>query len=325
MCLYPKLIKNKKYLPNKKNNWNPPKCTDYRVLYITAACGKCLECRKQKQREWLVRMSEELRNEPNAYFMTLTFSEEKLEEYKKLCNSEDPNVIVTKAMRMMLERCRKKIGRSVKHWFISELGHNGTERVHLHGLVWGIGMDKAVEEKWQNGIVFTGTYVNEKTINYITKYITKIDKDHKEFTGVILCSPGIGAGYLKRGDCNKHIYKKGDTIETYRLRNGAKINLPIYYRNKIFTEEEREKLFIDKIEKGEVWVMGQKVRIDDTEYYEALLKQAREDANRLHGDIEEEWEEQKYMNRLQRQRKKQQESMRLLENHFFTSTDECPF
>ena len=46
--------------------------------------------------------------------------------------------------------------------------------------------------------------------------------------------------------------------------------------------------------------MGQKARIDDTEYYEALLKQAREDANRLHGDIEEEWEEQKYMKRLQR-------------------------
>ena len=69
MCLYPKLIKNKKYLSNKKNNWNPPKCEDYRVLYVTAACGKCLECRKQKQREWLVRMSEELRHDPNAYFM----------------------------------------------------------------------------------------------------------------------------------------------------------------------------------------------------------------------------------------------------------------
>ena len=58
MCLYPKLIKNKKYLPTKKNNYNPPKMVDSRTAYITAACGKCLECRKQKQREWLVRMSE---------------------------------------------------------------------------------------------------------------------------------------------------------------------------------------------------------------------------------------------------------------------------
>lgn len=325
MCLYPKLIKNKKYLPNKKNNWNPPKCEDYRVLYVTAACGKCLECRKQKQREWLVRMSEELRHDPNAYFMTLTFSEEKLEEYKKLCNSEDPNTIATKAMRLMLERCRRKLGHSVKHWFISELGHTGTERVHLHGLVWGIGMDKLVEEKWQNGITFTGTFVNERTINYITKYITKIDEDHKEFTGVILCSPGIGGGYLKRGDSSKHIYKKGETIETYRLRNGAKINLPTYYRNKLFTEEEREKLWIDKIEEGIVWIMGQKIRIDNTEEYEQLLEQARNDAIRLEGYQKEEWDKQKYFKRLERQRKKQQEELRKWENHMFQSTEECPF
>ena len=204
-------------MPNKKNNWNPPKCEDYRVLYVTAACGKCLECRKQKQREWLVRISEGLRHDPNAYFMTLTFSGEKLEEYKKLCNSEDPNTIATKAMRLMLERCRRKLKHSIKHWFITELGHNGTERIHLHGLVWGIGMDKLVEEKWQNGIVFTGTFVNEKTINYITKYITKTDEYHKEFTGQILCSAGIGHGYTQRADANKHVYKRGETIETYRF------------------------------------------------------------------------------------------------------------
>ena len=51
MCLYPKLIRNKKYLPTKKNNYNPPKMVDPRTAYITAACGKCLECRKQKQRD----------------------------------------------------------------------------------------------------------------------------------------------------------------------------------------------------------------------------------------------------------------------------------
>lgn len=325
MCLYPKLIKNKKYLPNKKNNWNPPKCEDYRVLYVTAACGKCLECRKQKQREWLVRMSEELRHDPNAYFMTLTFSEEKLEEYKKLCNSEDPNTIATKAMRLMLERCRRKLKHSIKHWFITELGHKGTERMHLHGLVWGIGMDKLVEEKWQNGIVFTGTFVNEKTINYITKYITKTDECHKEFIGQILCSAGIGHGYTQRSDAQKHTYKKGETIETYRLRNGAKINLPTYYRNKLFTEEEREKLWIDKIEKGIVWVMGQKVKIDNTEEYEALLEQARHDAIRLQGHQEQNWDKQKYFKRLEKQRKKQQKEMKKWENHMFQSTEECPF
>lgn len=325
MCLYPKLIKNKKYLPNKKNNWNPPKCEDYRVLYVTAACGECLECRKQKQREWLVRMSEELRHNPNAYFMTLTFSEEGYNEVKKLCENEDENEIATKAIRLTLERIRRKTGKSLKHWFITELGHKGTERLHLHGLVWEINSDKLIEEKWTYGITYTGTFVNEKTINYITKYITKVDEDHKEFQGKILCSAGIGAGYTERADAHKHTYKKGETIETYRLRNGAKINLPTYYRNKIFTEEEREKLWIDKIEKGIVWIMGQKVRIDNTEEYEALLEQARHDAIRLQGYQEQNWDKQKYFKRLERQRKKQQEEMRKWENHMFQSIEDCPF
>ena len=75
MCLYPKLIRNKKYLPTKKNNYNPPKTVDPRTVYITAACGKCYECRKQKARGWLVRMEEELRHNPNAIYITLTLED----------------------------------------------------------------------------------------------------------------------------------------------------------------------------------------------------------------------------------------------------------
>ena len=59
MCLYPKLILNRKYLPNKKNGGIPPKCPDERLRYVTAACGKCYECRKQKARGWLARMENE--------------------------------------------------------------------------------------------------------------------------------------------------------------------------------------------------------------------------------------------------------------------------
>ena len=40
MCLYPKLIKNRRYVPNKKNGGVPPQCPDERLLYVTAACGK---------------------------------------------------------------------------------------------------------------------------------------------------------------------------------------------------------------------------------------------------------------------------------------------
>ena len=49
-------------------------------------------------------------------------------------------------------------------------------------------------------------------------------------------------------------FKGSETNETYRLPNGAKLNLPIYYRNAIYTEEEREALFLSKVEKGIVWI-----------------------------------------------------------------------
>ena len=101
--------------------------------------------------------------------------------------------------------------------------------------------------------------------------MTKIDEKHPNFIGKVLCSRGIGAGYTKRPDAAKHKYKKGETIETYRLRNGAKINLPIYYRNKLFTEKERELLFIDKIDKGIIYVLGTRVHRDDEKYYIQLL------------------------------------------------------
>ena len=58
MCLYPKLISNKKYTANKKNGGNIPPILDNRVLLVPVGCGKCMECLKQKAREWQIRMSE---------------------------------------------------------------------------------------------------------------------------------------------------------------------------------------------------------------------------------------------------------------------------
>ena len=123
---------------------------------------KMLGVSETKTREWLVRMSEELRTEPNAYFMTLTVSDENYEILKNTCKSEDENTIATKAIRLMLERIRKKTGKSIKHWVITELGHDKTERLHLHGIVWGIGTDQLIREKWNYGITFTGNYTKHK-------------------------------------------------------------------------------------------------------------------------------------------------------------------
>ena len=108
----------------------------------------------------------------------------------------------------MLERIRRKTGKSLKHWFITEKGHESTERLHIHGIVWGIGSDKLVEEKWSYGITFTGTFVNRKNNKLHYKIHNKNRRSTQKFQGKILCSAGIGANYVNRGDAYKHTYKK---------------------------------------------------------------------------------------------------------------------
>ena len=77
-------------------------------------------------------MSEEKRNNPNAYFLTLTIDDKSYKQLKQKYNLKDNNDIATKAIRLCPERVRKQTGKSVKHWFITELGHEKTERLHLH-------------------------------------------------------------------------------------------------------------------------------------------------------------------------------------------------
>ena len=111
MCLYTKYVKNPRYVPNKKNKGRPPKLTDERLEYVPASCGKCIECRKRKQREWIARLSEEIRIN-KGIFVTLTISNKSFYELREK-KEETENDICTKAMRRFLERIRKETGTSI--------------------------------------------------------------------------------------------------------------------------------------------------------------------------------------------------------------------
>ena len=236
MCLYPKFILNRKYVPNKKNGGNPPTMKDERTKYVPVGCGKCMECMKQKAMRWQVRLHEEIRVNPRADYVTLSFSEESLIKLDNKINSGKDkitgynldNKMAILGVRLFLERWRKQFKTSLKHWLVTELGHVNTERIHIHGLIWPDYPREYVTKIWQYGNVWFGDYVNEKTINYIIKYINKQDEDHKYYTPVILTSPGIGSGYLKRVDKERNKFRGKDTIEYYTTRNGIKLPLPIY-------------------------------------------------------------------------------------------------
>ena len=301
MCLYPRLIRNRKYTETKKNGGNIPPIQDKRVLMVPVGCGKCIECKKQKARNWQVRLQEDIRVNKNAKFVTYTFSEHELQkldnEIKKLSGYDRDNEICRLAVRRYTERWRKKYGKTLRHWLVTELGHANTERVHMHGIVWTDKV-KDIGDIWKYGKIWIGEYVNAKTINYIVKYVNKVDASHKTYNSKIFTSQGIGKEYVNRQDSKRNKYKKEKTIETYKTREGVELALPVYYRNKIYNEDERERLWLEKLDKEERYVCGVKVDISkgEDEYYK-LLEMMRQKNKRLgYGDDAKNWELKKYEN-----------------------------
>ena len=125
--------------------------------------------------------------------------------------------------------------KSMKHWCVTEKGHTNTRRIHLHGIFYapnGMTQFKLINilrNNWIDGYCYNGKYCNEKTINYVSKYMTKRDEDNPEYTGKVLCSPGLGAGYIKRIG-KRHDWKGEETKEDYYTRQGTLIALPKYYK-----------------------------------------------------------------------------------------------
>lgn len=289
MCLYPQLLPNPKYKPNKKNGGDIPYLWDERLKYVPIGCKVCIECKKQLARDWLIRLLEEVRHDDQATFVTLTFNDKsyknllykvnkdvrkankKLKTKIKIEGYDQDNYIAAKAVRLFLERWRSKTEKSIKHWLITELGHTGTERIHLHGLIWSKD-HQMISNTWKYGFVYCGYSCNEYVVRYMVKYVHKTDQDHKYYIPKLFNSAGIGAGYMKRTDYKRNLYHHLGTDETYQTRTGNRIALPIYYRNKIYTEDEREMLWLEKLDKQERWVLGQRIDIsqDEDEYWERI-------------------------------------------------------
>ena len=251
---------------------------DPRVGYVPIGCGMCFECRTKVANNWRLRLMEDIKKYKGARFIALTFSNESYTELAKIINKKDnvdgyelDNQIATLAVRRFLERWRKKYKKSIRHWLITELGGGWTEHLHLHGIIYETNLEE-VERIWKYGHVWKGkkknggliNYVNNKTINYMVKYVHKIDENHRLYKPKVLCTKGIGKNYKNSYDAKKRNKFKGkDTETTYKTQTGGEIAMPIYWRNQLYSEEEREQLWIAKLDEGIRFIGGEKVKADD--------------------------------------------------------------
>ncbi len=164
-------------------------------------------------------------------------------------------------------------------------------------------------ESWEeiNGYCGIGQWMGDRTIKYAVKYFNKVDEKNIDFKGRMWVSPGIGKGYMDR-TMGKHKFDDENTRIKYRHKDGSETVLPRYYRDKIWSEEERIRLWGISLEENgdyEVWIKGVKydTRVDNIG---KVYEREREKDNRLGFIAKRSREEQRYRNERKKTRKYKQ-------------------
>lgn len=253
-CEHPVRIKNPRYHHLSKQEVSeycekhyfkysrPP---DY---YIDVGCGKCHSCQVKRLAGFRMRLQYELEKYPNSLFITLSFNDLALEEYKDNYN---------RAVSQFLDALRKEYGHSIRHFFVCEFGtlHG---RPHYHGILLNVPwLDfYKVESIWNRGNgkqrvkgndSYIGFYRNPRGILYLEairsydkiswylcKYMTKEFQSERQPR--IMTSRNFGAGYLTPQVVSLHKRQEAP----YLAYNGKKYPLPRFYSQRIFTPEEKD-------------------------------------------------------------------------------------
>lgn len=243
-------------------------------------CGKCLPCRINKRNEWTQRLLHESYQDPtHTYFLTLTYDDEHLPEDLSV-HKED--------IQLFFKRLRKFCGDTrIRYFLSSEYGSpEFGARPHYHCIIFGLpdlvlvpqdnyikGMqlnkkdnliNRKINDIWGKGFI-TVSQVCRERCSYCAKYfVTKQDSPEGRLENFSLMSRRNGIGY-------EHAQSIKEKVRKYQLHtcfadNGKIVSLPRYYRNKIYSDEERKELIQDLTSE------------DFIEHFEVLKDYVHEDA-----------------------------------------------
>lgn len=206
---------------------------------LPVRCGKCPACQDYRVSTWAFRLQKQSETAINSYFVTLTYDTRKVPITKNGFMS-----LRKKDLQDFFKRLRKAIGKvehKLKYYACGEYGSK-TWRPHYHVIMFNVDKDKILGN-WQQGDIHIGN-VSGASIAYTLKYINKPrkipmhsrDDRQKEFS---LMSKGLGKNYLTPAIIRHH--KKTLDRPFIITADGFKIAMPRYYRDKILTDEEKEK------------------------------------------------------------------------------------
>lgn len=200
-------------------------------------CGKCIACRRRRSSAWAFRLEQEQKVSETALFITLTYADTP--------RSFNGNMTLDKRdFQLFMKRLRKQNQKKLKYYACGEYGSK-FKRPHYHMILFNLTgkIEKKLTKAWTNGFVDIGN-CEPASIRYTTNYITKsiwepeneLDDREKEFS---LMSKKLGLSYLTPAMVQHHTSKLIGCV----TRSGGQLQgLPRYFKNKIFSSEERKKI-----------------------------------------------------------------------------------
>lgn len=204
-------------------------------------------CRSRRAESWIIRLNEEFQQHISSMFVTLTYNDEHLP-------MDNGIPVVCKHDVQLYVRYLRRLGLKFKYFIVSEYGPT-TFRPHYHLILFGVGVDSLehLVTTWSKGFV-SAFAVSGGCINYVSRY-TLIHSDLPDYLltperkPFMLCSKGIGKAFCDNKETQKF---HQSTLTTTYDDNGYTKPLPRYYKEKLFTSDQRENFTQEWREKSRV-------------------------------------------------------------------------
>lgn len=205
---------------------------------IAVPCGKCAVCLSNRRNEWIIRLSEEMKQHNIAAFVTLTYNDESI-----VYGSKYPT-LVKEHVQLFIKNLRYRVGK-IRYYAVGEYGTN-TKRPHYHLIIFGLhplNNLKDVQESWVSEKKSRGNVmcaeVNVKSISYVAKYhVNKSDYPEGSLPPFPLMSlkPPLGIGYID----SKKKFHLGNVQNAFYPEKEKRLKLPRIYKDRLYSKDERE-------------------------------------------------------------------------------------
>lgn len=213
------------------------------------ACGKCLNCKIQRQSEWTERLVNEASEYNKVAIVVLTYSDEHIPKGIKI-NGKQRYSLYYNDVQQYIKRLKRDIdrnhsimmGKDVRYYVAGEYGEQ-RGRPHYHLILFGLSRceedRRLIDRNWQYGAVRwdpKNRPITKQAFSYVAGYVQKkiysgAGAEYYRTRGIVepfnYSSQGIGKAHaIKYKDYyynNRLSYKKFENSQN----NGA--NIPRYY------------------------------------------------------------------------------------------------